>query len=168
MSNVVASGKVVLFRYTLTNDQGETLDSSDGGDPMPYLHGAGNIVPGLERQMTGKAVGARFQADVPPAEGYGVRDPDGAKVFERNLFPPGAHLAAGMQFMVQDQDGQHMPMWIISVGEDQVHVDFNHPLAGQALHFAVEIVSMRDATAEEIHHGHPHGPDGHGGHSHSH
>jgi FKBP-type peptidyl-prolyl cis-trans isomerase SlyD len=158
--SAIADGKVVTFHYTLKNDAGETLDSSSGGDPMPYLHGAQNIVPGLERQMAGKAAGEKFRATVPPEEGYGVREGDAQEV-PRNAFPPDLELAAGMQFLATDETGEQVPVWIAKVTGDKVWVDQNHPLSDVTLHFDVEVVSVRDATAEEVAHGHPHLPGHH-------
>jgi FKBP-type peptidyl-prolyl cis-trans isomerase SlyD len=158
--SAIADGKVVMFHYTLKNDAGEILDSSSGGDPMPYLHGAQNIVPGLERQMAGKAAGAKFQAVVPPEEGYGVREGDPQEV-PRQAFPPDVELAAGMQFLATDESGEQVPVWIAKVSPDKVWVDQNHPLSDVTLHFDVEVVSIRDATAEEVAHGHPHMPGHH-------
>jgi FKBP-type peptidyl-prolyl cis-trans isomerase SlyD len=156
----IADGKVVAFHYTLKNAAGETIDSSSGNDPMPYLHGAMNIVPGLERQMIGKAVGDRFVAVVPPAEGYGTREGD-AQPVPRTAFPEGLDIQPGMQFMATDDDGHQIPVWITKASADHVWVDANHPLADVELHFSVEIVSIRDASQEEIDHGHPHLPGMH-------
>lgn len=161
--SAIADGKVVLFHYTLKNDAGETLDTSAGGDAMPYLHGAQNIVPGLERQMVGKTEGARFTATVPPEEGYGVREGEPQEV-PRAAFPPDLDIVAGMQFMATDDSGDQVPVWIARVAEDKVWVDQNHPLSDVTLHFDVEVVSIRDASAEEVAHGHPHLP----GHHHHH
>jgi FKBP-type peptidyl-prolyl cis-trans isomerase SlyD len=157
----VEAGKVVSFHYTLTNGSGEVLDSSADREPLPYLHGAGNIVPGLEQQLSGKAVGDKFDAVVAPADGYGERSGPEPQAVERGAFPPDAPLQKGMQFMAQTPDGQHIPLWIDRIEGDTVYVDHNHPLAGVTLHFAVEITGIRDATAEEQAHGHPHGPGGH-------
>ncbi len=153
----ISAGKVVFFHYTLTNDAGETIDSSRGGNPLPYLHGAGNIVPGLEKQLEGLAVGAKLQADVSPEEGYGVRRGEPMPV-PRDQFPADVNLQPGMQFFAEDPNGNHFPLWIAQVGEDTVLVDPNHPLAGENLHFDVEIMSLRDASDEEKEHGHPHLP----------
>jgi len=158
--SAIADGKVVLFHYTLKNDAGETLDSSSGGDAMPYLHGAGNIVPGLERQMVGKIAGDTFTAIVPPEEGYGVRDGEAQEV-PRHAFPPDLELAAGMHFMATDESGEQVPVWIAKATADKVWVDQNHPLSDVTLHFDVEIVSIRDASEEEVAHGHPHMPGHH-------
>lgn len=153
----ITTGKVVFFHYTLTDADGEVIDSSEGMEPMPYLHGAENIVPGLERQMEGRLVGDRFTAVVPPEEGYGEVEGPGPQTIPRDAFPEDAELEEGMQFAAQDEEGNEMPLWVVSVEDDVVIVDQNHPLAGVTLHFQVEIVDMRDATEVEIAHGHPHG-----------
>ncbi len=158
--SIIEAGKVVFFHYTLTNDAGETIDSSRGGNPLPYLHGAGNIVPGLEKQLTGKAVGDKLQAAVAPEEGYGVRHGHPMPV-PRDQFPQDVDIQPGMQFFAQDPDGNQFPLWIAEVTDETVTVDPNHPLAGENLNFDVEIVSIRDASDEEKEHGHPHLPGMH-------
>lgn len=160
-NTLIADGKVVSFHYTLTDPDGDTIDSSDGGEPMLYLVGAQNIVPGLERQMLGKTVGDELVAKVPFAEGYGPRDPNGAQDVPRESFPPDVELEAGMQFMGQTDDGGHFPLWIMGESDGVVTIDSNHPLAGVDLSFAVSITAIRDASEEEVAHGHPHGPGGH-------
>lgn len=164
----IADGLVVIFHYTLTDDEGAVLDSSKGSEPMPYLHGAGNIVPGLERAMLGHVVGDAFKVDVAPADGYGERSGRPNEPVPRGNFPEGMPLHVGMNFAAEDADGQVFPLWIADVTENAVIVTHDHPLAGQTLHFDVEIVGMRAATAEEQTHGHPHGIDGTAGHGHSH
>lgn len=159
-SEVVRDGKVVIFNYTLRNEEGEVLDASEPGDPMAYLHGAENIVPGLEEQMGGRVVGDRFTAIVPPELGYGVREEPGLRALPRAAFPDDAELVAGMELALEDDEGDVMPIWIADIREDAVIVDINHPLADQTLHFAIEIVGIRDASESEIEHGHPHGADG--------
>ncbi len=160
MSDIVEADKVVFFHYTLTDDDGTVIDSSDGRDPMPYLQGHGNIVPGLEKQMLGKKTGDKFTADVSPEEGYGM--PTGEAISQpRNLFPEGMEIEVGMVFGATTQDGQPVRLTVVKVEDDAVHVSPDHPLAGKTLHFAVEITSVRDATAEELAHGHVHGPGGH-------
>lgn len=154
----IQPGKVVFFHYTLTDETGEIIDSSEGSEPLPYLHGAGNIVPGLERQMVGRQVGDRFRAVVPPEEGYGVPEGPGPQAIPREAFPEDAELEEGMQFMAEDEEGNAMPLWVVSLEEaDVVIVDQNHPLAGVTLHFDVQITELRDATEDELAHGHPHG-----------
>ncbi|MBI5431768.1 MAG: peptidylprolyl isomerase [Planctomycetes bacterium] len=162
----VSDGVVVAIHYTLKNDAGETLDSSSGGDPLEYLHGAGNIVPGLESALTGKQLGEQLEVSVAPADGYGERDPRGVQKVPRNSFPPGVDLQPGMAFLADGPDGEPVQVWISALEADRVVIDLNHPLAGVTLHFEVQISALRAATAEEIEHGHPHGPDGHGGHEH--
>lgn len=166
MSTVIGDGTVVAIHYTLTNDVGEVLDSSSGHAPLTYLHGAGNIVPGLEAALAGLEAGATVRADVPPELGYGLRDGPEPQPFPRSQFPPG-QLEAGMRFFARGPDGEAFPVYVARADDQHVWIDFHHPLAGVTLHFDVEIVEVRTATAEEIEHGHPHGPDGHG-HDHHH
>ncbi len=157
----VEDGTVVLFRYTLKNAAGEVLDEAPADDPMPYLHGAGNIVPGLEREMSGKKAGDAFDVEVAPEDGYGEKMGTTPQPLSRDGFPDDVEIREGMSFAAQLEDGQYVMLWVKEVKEDVVMVDPNHPLAGETLHFSVEIVSLREATEEEREHGHPHGPDGH-------
>jgi FKBP-type peptidyl-prolyl cis-trans isomerase SlyD len=157
----IASGKVVSFHYTLTDAEGELLDSSSGGPPLDYLHGSGNIVPGLEKGLEGRRAGESFRVRVPPGEGYGERDPAGVQQVPRRAFPPDARLEPGTAFRAQDSHGGHATVWIEKVEGDVVTIDLNHPLAGRTLEFEVRIESVRDATGEELAHGHVHGPHGH-------
>lgn len=160
--STVAEGKVVLFHYTLTDDQGTVLDSSRAhGEPLPYLHGAQNIVPGLERSMEGRSVGDRFQAAIPPEEGYGEHNGMAPQPVPREEFPPQVPMEVGVQLMAQGPQGEGIPIWIARVETDVVYIDTNHPLAGKTLHFDIEVTGIRAATADEQAHGHPHGPDGH-------
>lgn len=159
--DVIGENKVVGFHYTLSNDKGETLESSNSSEPMSYLHGAENIVPGLERQMVGHTVGDKFSAEVPPDEGYGERDESAAQAVPRSSFPDDVEIEPGAQFTAEAPDGSLMPVWVTAVDATTVHIDRNHPLAGETLRFQIEVVSIRDATKEEIAHGHPHGPGGH-------
>jgi len=161
-------GKVVSIHYTLKDDEGEVLDSSSGGEPLEYLHGAGNIVPGLEREMVGKGVGDKFKVTVAPADGYGEVEGDGPRAVPRSAFPDDMELEEGMQFFVRGPDGEPFPVWVFEVKGDEIMIDANHPLAGENLHFEVEVIAIRAATGEEIEHGHPHGPEGHGDHGHHH
>ncbi len=168
MSNTEAiaeEGKVVLFHYTLTNDAGEILDASRG-EPMPYLHGSQNIVPGLEREIAGHRAGDKFKVRVAPEDGYGLPEGPGPQPVPMSAFPEGAELSAGMPFYAENQQGDTMVLFVQRLEGDQVFVDTNHPLAGVALNFSVEIAGIRDATAAEMEHGHPHGLTGHEGHGH--
>ena len=154
-SEQVGAGKVVTIHYTLTVD-GAEVDSSRGQDPLPYLHGAQNIVPGLEKQLDGKSVGDQVEAKVSPAEGYGERQDEAVQIVERGQFPDDFAPEVGMQIMAQTNDDQEVPCWITGLEGDDVTVDFNHPLAGKTLEFAVEIVGVREATKTEEEHGHVH------------
>ncbi|MFO0697028.1 MAG: peptidylprolyl isomerase [Polyangiales bacterium] len=161
MAGIVADGKVVSLQYTLTDEEGEVIDQSDPGDPLLYLHGAGNIVPGLERQLEGKSVGTSLKAVVPPAEGYGEATGRVEKA-PRSAFPRGVELEIGMDFVAEGPDGSLIPLFICDIEGEDVFVTSDHPLAGVELHFDVTITEVRDATPEEVEHGHPHGPHGHG------
>lgn len=156
----VADGQVVEMLYTLKDGKGELLDASNG-EPLAYLHGADNIVPGLEKALAGKQVGDKVDVVVPPAEGYGERTGPGAQGIPRTSFPADAQIHPGMSFAVETESGDLLPLWVVEVNDDEVMVDANHPLAGVPLHFSVEIKSIREATGEELDHGHPHGPGGH-------
>jgi FKBP-type peptidyl-prolyl cis-trans isomerase SlyD len=156
--NQIAAGKVVTIHYQLTVAD-QVLDSSAGKDPLPYLHGYNNIVPGLEEALTGKPVGEKLQVAVSPDKGYGERNEEMTQTVPREQLPD--DIQTGAQLSAQAQDGQAIPCWVAEVREKDVDIDFNHPLAGQTLNFEVEVVSVRDASPEEIEHGHVHGPGGH-------
>jgi FKBP-type peptidyl-prolyl cis-trans isomerase SlyD len=160
----VVDGVVVLVHYTLKNDEGEVLDSSADGDPLPYLHGASNIVSGLENALAGKVLGEQLVVRVPPEEGYGEHDPERVSSVPSSAFPEDAELEVGAQFVMQTDDGQPVPVWVTGISDEEVTLDANHPLAGIALNFSVEISAIRPATDEEKAHGHPHGLTGTEGH----
>lgn len=165
-SSTVEDGVVVIFHYTLRDDDGEVLDSSVGEDPLPILQGAGNIVPGLESALVGKSAGDEFEVDVPPAEGYGERLGPGPQEVDRAAFPEGVEIHVGMPFFAEGPEGEDLTLWVTAVTDATVSVDHNHPLAGQTLHFEIAIDRLREATADEKAHGHPHGLDGTAGHHH--
>ena len=156
----IAERTVASFHYTLTNDAGQVLDSSNGRDPLTYLHGAGNIVPGLEKEMAGRSAGDSFSVVVMPEEGYGQPNPMLIQVVPREAFQGVEQLEVGMEFQAQTPQGP-LSVAIAKIEGDQVTVDGNHPLAGQTLHFAVEVTEVRDASLEEVMHGHVHGEGGH-------
>ena len=160
MTIKITVNKVVTLSYILRDDDGEVIDQSQDGSPLLYLHGARNIVPGLEEQLEGVGEGESVKATVSPEKGYGPRIGEAQEV-PRNLFPADAELAAGMQVVAHDDEGRQIPFFITGIAEDTITVDPNHPLAGETLHFEVTVQSLRDATEEEIEHGHPHGPGGH-------
>lgn len=155
----IAQQKVVTIDYTLTNDEGTVLDKSEGGR-FAYLHGFHNIVPGLEKALEGKAPGDSLQVAVEPAEGYGERNDQLQQAVPREMF--GEHdPQPGQQFHAEAPNGQPILVTVVEKEGDQVTIDANHPLAGVNLNFDVQVVEVRDATAEEMEHGHVHGPGGH-------
>lgn len=161
MSMPIKSGRVVDLAYQLKNTQGEVLDQADANDPFTYLHGAQQIVPGLEVALEGLNVGEKKKVSVQPAEGYGEVNAELKLTVNRTQFPPNANIDAGMQFETHTPDGQSIIFTVEKVVGDQVHIDGNHPLAGQTLHFDVEVLKIREATEEEMSHGHVHGAGGH-------
>lgn len=156
----VAERSVVSIHYKLTNDAGEVLDSSEGGDALVYLHGSGNIIPGLEKALVGKQVGDKLDVRVAPAEGYGEVDARLVQQVPRRAFQGVKDVQVGMRFQTQGPNGPTSIVVTRVVG-DMVTVDGNHPLAGQHLNFAVEIADVREASDEEVAHGHVHGAGGH-------
>ncbi len=155
----VARDTVVLIHYTLKDDKGEVLDSSQGNEPLAYLHGGGNIVQGLEEALEGRAVGDHVSISVPPEKGYGVHDKSMIQQVPKRAFQSGA-VQTGMRFTAQTEDGPRQVV-VTRVTGDMVTVDGNHPLAGQTLHFEVDITEIRAASEEELAHGHVHGAGGH-------
>ncbi|MEJ2632121.1 MAG: peptidylprolyl isomerase [Acidihalobacter sp.] len=148
----ICNDAVVTIDYTLTNDAGEVIDSSSGGEPLAYLHGAGNIIPGLEAALEGKSSGENLQ----------VHDHEGLiQVIDRSMFQGVDELAVDMEFHAQANDGSMQVVRIAAIEGDEVTIDGNHPLAGVPLNFDVTVVEVRAANAEELEHGHVHGPDGH-------
>ena len=155
----ITEKKAVTFHYTLKNSDGEQMESSREGQPMSYLHGASNIIPGLEKAMEGKAAGDTFEVTVEPAEAYGERNDANIQRVPAKHFRNPKLLQPGQIVGLQTQQGP-VQVTVVKVGRFNVDVDANHPLAGQALTFDVEIVDVRDATEEEVQHGHVHGPGG--------
>ena len=154
----ISQDKVVEMEYSLTVN-GEVVDQSEDGDPMVYLQGHGNIIPGLEKALEGKSAGDQVQVTVQPDEGYGVRDEEAIQVIDREDFDD--DIEVGATYFAQAEDGSVTPFTVMSLEGDDVTVDFNPPLAGEVLNFDVKILSVRDATPDELEHGHPHGEDGH-------
>ncbi|WNK19403.1 peptidylprolyl isomerase [Halomonas piscis] len=152
----IAQNSVVAFHYTLTNEAGEVLDSSEGREPLTYLHGTGNIIPGLEKQLEGASPGEKLNVSVTPEEGYGEVQEQLMQEVPRDAFQGVENVEPGMQFQAQTEGGPLM-VTVKKVEGDTVLVDGNHPLAGQNLTFDVEISDVREASAEEIEHGHVHG-----------
>ncbi len=156
----IAERYVVAFHYTLTNDAGEVIDSSAGRDPLTYLHGKGHIVAGLEKRLTGCVVGDKFEVKVSPEEGYGVRHEELLKHVPQEMFEGVENLEMGMQFEAHGPHGV-MPVRVVGFDGGEVIVDANHPLAGENLNFSIEVMDVREASMEEVLHGHVHGPGGH-------
>lgn len=156
----IAKNAVVNIHYTLKNDAGAVLDSSAGGDPLAYLHGNGNLIPGLEKALEGKSAGDKLNVSIAPAEGYGTRDENLVQDVPRSAFNGVDNLAVGMQFQADSNYGPRTVV-ITNIKADTVTVDGNHPLADQTLNFEVEITGVRAATSEELAHGHVHGAGGH-------
>jgi len=152
----IAKNSVVSFHYTLTNETGQEIDSSKGKDPLSYLHGSGNIIPGLENELEGKMSNDAFKVEIAPEDGYGVVHDELVQVVPREAFEGVDKIEVGMQFQVQGEGGHAQMITIAEINGDEIKVDGNHPLAGEKLHFDVSIVSVREATQEEIDHGHVH------------
>jgi FKBP-type peptidyl-prolyl cis-trans isomerase SlyD len=147
-------GAVVSFNYTLTDDTGAVIDSSEGGAPLQYLHGYDNIIPGLESALEGVECGHKSTVIVEPADGYGEVDEEAVFEVGRDKFPDGMEIFPGMQFAGETPNGD-VPLTVVEVRDDSVVVDANHPLAGERLHFDVEVVDIRPASNEELELGYP-------------
>jgi len=156
----ISKHKAVAIEYTLTNDAGEVLDSSEGQDPLTYLHGVGNLIPGLEEALEGKTSGDELKVSITPDKAYGERIEQLVQIVPRDRFEDFDNLEVGMHFHASHDHGETM-VTITELTDEEVTVDGNHPLAGQTLHFDVKVADVRDATEEEIDHGHVHGPGGH-------
>lgn len=170
----VGKGSVVSVDYELHLGDGKVVDASEPGEPMAYIHGEGQIVPGLEQALEGLSVGDAKQVVVSPEDGYGDHDARGVQEVPKSAFPADMQPAIGMELLAQGPDGEAVPFVIREVKPESIVIDLNHPLAGKTLHFAVTVREVRAATEEELEHGHVHGADGHahdhdgepGGHDH--
>ncbi len=149
----ISQGRVATIHYTLSDDDGQVLDRSSPQAPLSYLHGAGNIVPGLEHALDGKRVGDAIQADVAPEQGYGPHHPQLVQQLPRSAFPADTAIEPGAQFQASTEQGP-VRVTVTEVSPEHVTVDGNHPLAGRTLHFAAEVADVREATAEELNLGH--------------
>jgi FKBP-type peptidyl-prolyl cis-trans isomerase SlyD len=154
---------VVSLDYSLRLDSGEEIDSSSKDEPLQFIQGQEQIIPGLENALYGMVVGEEKNVTISPEEGYGEYDSENFLMMPRDSFPPDMALVVGERLVVRDSESdQEYPAYIAEVGDESVKLDFNHPLAGETLHFQVKITAIRDATSEELDHGHVHGP----GHAH--
>lgn len=149
----ITDGRVATIHYTLTDDDGQVIDTSPQHKPLSYLHGAGNIVPGLEKALAGKQVGESLKAEIPPEQGYGPRHDAMVQEVPRSAFPDIDAVKPGMQFEARTERGP-LVVTVTRIGDEQVTVDGNHPLAGQTLHFEVEVADVREATEQESNQGH--------------
>lgn len=156
MSLMIGKNAVVSIHYTLKDDDGQVMDSSEGRDPLSYLHGANNLIPGLEKELEGKSSGQSFSATIAPTEAYGESNPELVQTISKEMFQGVENIEPGMAFTAQGPQGQQQ-VTVTAVEGDDVTVDANHPMAGKTLNFEVEVVDVRDATEEELEHGHVHG-----------
>ncbi len=157
----IEANKVVTIDYVLKNDAGEVLDSSEGREGLSYLHGAGNIIPGLEKALADKQAGDALNVSITPEDAYGERSDEMKQTVPREMFPSPEQVSVGMQFHAQSPDGQMMVVTVVDLNDEHIVVDGNHPLAGENLHFEVQVKEVREPTQEELEHGHVHGPGGH-------
>ncbi len=156
----IATNTVVTIDYTLKDDDQSVLDTSQGQEPLSYIHGIGNLIPGLEKALAGKSEGDRVQVTISPDDAYGERDEDLLQAIPRERFERANEIEVGMQFHTQSEEGMQV-VTVVDVDGESITIDGNHPLAGKTLHFDVQIVGVREASAEEISHGHVHGAGGH-------
>ncbi len=156
----ISDNKVVTLNYTLKDDTGNIIDQSEDGQ-FAYLHGARNIIPGLESALTGNKTGTELNVSIAPADGYGERDESLMQVVSKDMFESVDQIAVGQQFQAQSPSGEMLTITVMEINDDQITIDGNHPLAGVQLVFDVSVIDVRDATEEELAHGHVHGPGGH-------
>jgi FKBP-type peptidyl-prolyl cis-trans isomerase SlyD len=152
----IENNKIISFHYTLTLDSGEIIDSSDGKDPLTVLIGGNQIIPGLEKELIGLAVGDKKDVKVQPEEGYGTTVDDLIHRVEKTRLPNAADMKIGEMLRAQGENDEIFEGVVIAIDEEIISIDFNHPLAGKILNFATEIVEVRDSTEEERSHGHAH------------
>jgi len=157
----IGKNAVVAIEYHLTDPQGQVIDSSRGKEPLSYLHGVGGIIPGLESALEGKGVGDEISVDIAPDQAYGQKDPGLVQAVPRASFKGVDNIQPGMQFQAQGPSGQARVVTVISATPTEVTIDANHPLVDVTLHFDVKVISIREATPEELSHGHVHGAGGH-------
>ena len=156
MTLMIGKHSVVSIHYTLKDDDGEIMDSSEGKDPLAYLHGANNLIPGLEDELQGKTAGAKFQATIEPKDAYGDINEEFVQTISKQMFQGADEIKPGMTFTAQGEGGQQRQVRVVGVEGDNVTIDANHPMAGKTLHFDVEVVEVREATPQELEHGHVH------------
>ena len=156
----IENNKVATLHYTLKDNDGTIIDQSDDGS-FVYLHGSMNIIPGLENALTGKSAGEELSVKVAPEDAYGPREDDRVQEVSKDMFEEGADIQSGMQFHAQGPDGETLVVTVTEIKDDVVVIDGNHPLAGMELNFDVKVIDVREASEEEVEHGHVHGEHGH-------
>jgi len=157
---IVQEKKVVAIEYTLKDNDGATIDSSEGRGPLTYIHGIGALIPGLESELEGKTKGDHLDVQIAPENAYGIRNEQLIQSIPKESFPKEQPFQVGMQFQAQTPQGP-VVVTVVEIQENQLIVDGNHPLAGITLNFSVDVVEIREASPEELEHGHVHGPGGH-------
>jgi len=155
------ANKVVSIIYTLKDENGELLDEATHEQPFAFISGQNQILPKLEEKISGMVIGSKQKVVLPPAQGYGEYREDAVRNVKKTDFPENVDLQEGQRFMADVGEGQQRPFFIKTISEEDVAIDFNHPLAGATLEFDIKLVDVRDATDEELMHGHVHGPGGH-------
>ena len=162
MTLMIGKHSVVSIHYTLRDAEGEVMDSSEGKEPLAYLHGENNLIPGLENELQGKTAGAKFETVIEPGDAYGEISDEFIQTISKDMFQGVDAIEAGMTFMAQGEGDQQRQVRVVEVEGDDVTIDANHPMAGKTLHFDVEVIEVREATSQEVEHGHVH----QGGHDH--
>ncbi len=157
----LAQSKVYTVLYTLKDSEGEIVDEATRENPFLFMSNADQVLPLFEKEVSGMLIGGKKNFTIDAKEGYGEYKEEAIQVVSRNEFPQDVELEEGMQMVANTPDGHQLPFVITDLNDDEVTIDFNHPLAGETLNFEVELIDVRDATQEEIAHGHAHGGDGH-------
>jgi len=156
----IQQNQVVTIHYTVKDDKGNVVDSTIGKEPLSFIFGMNQILPKLEEAIQDMLIGSKKAVELTPEDAYGEYHDDAVQTIERNEFPEGTELEEGMGFVANTADGRQLPFVIKEVSGNDITIDFNHPLAGKKLNFEVELIDIRDATPEELAHGHVHGPEG--------
>ena len=156
----LTKNKVAVLNFTLKNKDGEIIDETNDGT-FAYLHGARNLILGLENALENKQAGNKISVVIEPKDAYGEHNQEKVERVPLDMFPPEVEIKEGMQFDSESADGEPIVVTVIEIDAGEVVVDGNHPMAGVELHFDVELVEVREATAQELEHGHVHGPHGH-------
>jgi FKBP-type peptidyl-prolyl cis-trans isomerase SlyD len=157
----VGLNKVITFNYTLKDEEGTILDSSTNKEPMSFISGSNLVIPKLEEALSGMIIGSKKNVKIAAADAYGEYSEDAVQKVKKEQFPEDAKIDVGMTYLANSPDGKQMPFLVSEVNDQEITIDFNHPLAGKDLEFDVELLDVRDATPEEMQHGHVHGPGGH-------